>query len=137
MRTADIGVLLSILAWTPHAWADFIISSPLPGSLYAAQGSSAEEHEAQRPGPAAPQGRVRPAPMAFGIALGFGDQVPLRFAVRQIVPRNVKVIYGPGADPDAAVTWKGGRGWNWVLLHAVQPLGLRLVMTPMAVELRE
>jgi hypothetical protein len=56
---------------------------------------------------------------------------------RQIVPRAVKVTYGPGADPEAAVDWKGGQGWNRVLFNAVRPLSLRLVMTHMAVEIRK
>ena len=73
----------------------------------------------------------------FMVAQGFGDNVPLRFAVRQIVPKSVRIVYGPGTSPDALVTWKGGQGWNWVLFHAVRPLGLRLVMTPMAVEIRK
>ena len=73
----------------------------------------------------------------FKLAQGFGDQVPLSFAVRQIVPRAVRVTYGPGADPDALVDWKGGQGWNRVLFRAVHPLGLRLVMTYMAVQIRK
>jgi hypothetical protein len=77
---------------------------------------------------------IRPRLM---IAQGFGDDVPLRFAVRQIVPKSVRVVYGPGTSPDALVSWKGGQGWNWVLFHAVRPLGLRLVMRPMAVEIRK
>ena len=73
----------------------------------------------------------------FMVAQGFGDDVPLRFAMRQIVPKSVRIVYGPGTSPDALVTWKGGQGWNWVLFHAVRPLGLRLVLTPMAVEIRK
>jgi hypothetical protein len=73
----------------------------------------------------------------FKIARGFGTQVALSFAVRQIVPHAVKVTYGPGASPDAIVSWKGGDGWNRVLLRAVHPLGLRLVMTTMAVQIRK
>jgi hypothetical protein len=53
------------------------------------------------------------------------------------VPPAVKVTYGPGADPDALVDWRGGQGWNRVLFDAVKPLGLRLVMTHMAVEIRK
>lgn len=70
------------------------------------------------------------------MAYGFGNKIPLSFACKQIVPPAVKVTYGPGADPGTLVTWKGGRGWNQVLLAAVKPLGLKLVMTHMAVEIR-
>ena len=69
------------------------------------------------------------------MAYGFGDNVPLGFACRQIVPPAVKVTYGAGADPRMLVSWKGGDTWNHVLRDAVKPLGLRLVMTHMAVEI--
>lgn len=61
------------------------------------------------------------------VVLGFGDQVPLSFACRQIVPRGVRVAYGPGASPDALVSWKGGEAWQLVLGRAIQPLGLHMV----------
>jgi hypothetical protein len=70
------------------------------------------------------------------MAYGFGDNVPLAFACRQIVPPAVKVTYGPGADPQMLVSWKGGKTWNRVLRDTVKPLRLRLVMTHMAVEIR-
>jgi len=53
------------------------------------------------------------------------------------VPPAVKVTYGPGADPNALVDWKGGQAWNRVLFDAVKPLGLRLVMTDLVVEIRK
>ncbi len=102
-----------------------------------------EHPSAARPGTgntpqhgSSPQERPRPVPPAFKTAEGFGNQVPLSFAVRQIVPKAVKVTYGPGADPASLVDWKGGQAWNSVLLDAVRPLGLRLAMTYMAVEIR-
>jgi hypothetical protein len=57
-------------------------------------------------------------------ARGFGLQIPLEFAVRQIVPAEIKVIYGPGADHNALVDWQGGKRWKLVLRDAVRPLGL-------------
>jgi hypothetical protein len=60
------------------------------------------------------------------IAHGFGDHVPLSFAVRQIVPANLQVTYANQVDPSAPVTWTGGQPWNVVLVHAVQPLGYRV-----------
>lgn len=70
------------------------------------------------------------------MAYGFGNNVPLAFACRQIVPGAVHITYGPGADPQTPVSWKGGDTWNHVLRDAVSPLGLHLVMTTMAVEIR-
>ena len=61
------------------------------------------------------------------LVLGFGDQIPLSFACRQIIPRGVRVVYGPGASPDALVNWKGGDLWPLVLGRAIQPLGLHMV----------
>ena len=61
------------------------------------------------------------------LVLGFGDQVPLSFACRQIIPRGVRVLYGPGASPDALVDWKGGDVWPLVLGRAIHPLGLHMV----------
>jgi hypothetical protein len=55
---------------------------------------------------------------------GFGAQIPLEFAVRQIVPAKIKVIYGSGADHNALVDWQGGKRWKLVLMDAVRPLGL-------------
>ncbi len=60
------------------------------------------------------------------VARGFGSQIPLAFAVRQIVPSTIKVLYGPGADQNALVDWQGGKRWSVVLAEAVRPLGLRI-----------
>jgi len=57
---------------------------------------------------------------------GFGEQIPLAFACRQIVPSFVKVSYGPGANPAMIVTWKGGDTWPHVLAAAIKPLGLHI-----------
>ena len=71
------------------------------------------------------------------MAYGFGNNVPLSFACRQIVPQAVKVTFGPGVSPQMIVSWKGGDTWNHVLRNAVTPIGLQLVMTHMAVEIRK
>jgi hypothetical protein len=60
------------------------------------------------------------------VAHGFGDHVPLSFAVRQIVPASLHVTYASRVDPSAPVTWQGGQPWNVALVHAVQPLGYRV-----------
>ena len=61
------------------------------------------------------------------VVSGFGDDVPLSFACRQIVPARIKVSFGPGADPDMRVSWKGGSPWPVVLSQAITPLGLHMV----------
>ncbi|MCP1274463.1 hypothetical protein NKW43_12330 [Gluconobacter albidus] len=62
----------------------------------------------------------------FCMTSGYGHQVPLSFAVRQIVPSGVRVTYGAGVDPGEAVDWQGGREWNKVLATTVSPLGERI-----------
>ena len=125
MRGSPILLVLAVIMPAATASADFVITSMPP---------------AQTAPPIVqtiPDNSPEPASTRFKLAFGFGNRIPLSFAVRQIVPPAVKVTYGPGADPDALVDWKGGQGWNRVLLNAVKPLGLRLVMTHMAVEIRK
>ena len=74
-----------------------------------------------RPKSASPTLR-RPAPQP--VVAGFGDQVPLSFAVRQIVPARFQVAFGETVDSDTPVDWKGGKPWRPTLSDAVRPLGL-------------
>jgi hypothetical protein len=123
MRIPIILTALTTITLSPAARADFVITGvpPTPGPMVQT----------------IPDNSPDPTSTRFKLAYGFGSRIPLSFAVRQIVPPAVKVSYGPGADPDALVDWRGGQGWNRVLLEAVKPLGLRLVMTHMAVEIRK
>jgi len=127
MRTRMILTALTATTLSAAAHAHFVITSAPP-----APNPFASEAPLKTPVPA-----NHPTSARFEMAYGFGDQIPLSFAVRQIVPATVKVTYGPGADPNALVDWKGGQTWNRVLLAAVKPLGLRLVFTHTAVEIRK
>lgn len=62
------------------------------------------------------------------LALGFGNKIPLAFAVRQIVPSRIKVTFAKATDRDALVDWRGGREWPAVLREAVRPLGLHVTV---------
>ena len=106
---------------TGPAHADFVLGSARPGSLPAALSPQAV------PAPEAAQDTPEQVAPRFKLARGFGNAVPLSFAVRQIVPPVVKVRYGAGIDPDAVVSWKGDRPWNQVLAAAIHPLQLRIV----------
>ena len=77
-------------------------------------------------GPSAPS-QAAPEASPFKRADGFGREVPLRFAIKQIVPPGVDATIAAGIDPDIPVDWTGGRPWNRVLAAAIQPLGLRLL----------
>lgn len=140
MRAALIAAWFAAVAFAPAAWADFVIQgAPPPRPRQAI----AEAPPAQSAAPDGQSGAGSPArrrPLSvprFATATGFGNQVPLSFAVRQIVPRDVKVSYGPGIDPAALLDWKGGQPWNRTLAAAIRPLGLEMVMTYMAVEIRK
>jgi len=125
MRGSPILLILAETMPAATARADFVITSTPPV-------------QTARPiVQTIPDKSPEPASTRFKLAFGFGDRIPLSFAVRQIVPPAVKVTYGPGADPNAPVDWKGGQAWNRVLSEAVKPLGLRLVISRMAVEIRK
>ena len=128
MRVRVISTVLTVATLSATAQADFVITSPPP----AANPPLVSEAPLKTPAPA-----NHPAPPRLKMAYGFGDQVPLSFAVRQIVPSAINVTYGRGADPNALVDWRGGQAWNRALLDAVKPLGLRLVITHTAVEIRK
>ena len=92
--------------------------SPLPAPEPPASPSDRPPRQVHRPaGPA--------------IAQGFGTQVPLVFAARQIVPHGFKIAFG--ADLDAGsllVDWKGGRPWPDVLRATLLPAGLQVTFHP-------
>ena len=131
-----IGLQLAAIALAPAARADFTIVGSSPPAAAPAAMDEAPEIPASQNAPRATAARHR-TPPRVAMAQGFGDQIPLSFAVKQIVPLSVKVTYGPGTNPAALVDWKGGPAWDRVLLAAVRPLGLHLVMTGRAVEIRK
>ncbi len=141
---AAVGLILA----STSAHADFAVSSgqgqlgpafagaarrfmPSPGVL------ADEPHvdPGDRQPPLAPRSRPAPKPNPH-IVQGFGDQVPLSFACRQIVPSGTKVSYRHGADPQMLITWHGGDTWLHVLGDAIKPLGLHLVETGSRLEIR-
>ena len=109
-------LLAASLAWlaAAPARADFRLQTNAAASLAAEPPTAAPVHGG-------------PEPSRFKRADGFGREVPLRFAIRQIVPPGVDATIAAGIDPDAPVDWTGGRPWNRVLAAAIQPLGLRLL----------
>ena len=108
-------LLAASLAWlaaTP-AHADFRLRT-----------DAAASPAAEPPASAPVRGGLAASP--FKRADGFGREVPLRFAIKQIVPPGVDATIAAGIDPDTPVDWTGGKPWNRVLAAAIQPLGLRL-----------
>lgn len=66
----------------------------------------------------------------YRLATGFGHDVPLAFAVRQVVPPRVHVIFDRGVDRDVLVSWHGGQPWDKVIRTTVTTLGLHLTLSP-------
>ena len=90
---------------------------------------------AANPGPKSPSPTLRrPAPQP--VVAGFGDQVPLSFAVRQIVPARFQVAFGETVDSDTPVDWKGGKPWRPTLSDAVRPLGLTVSVVGATVKIQ-
>ncbi len=120
MRRLSIVTLLAMGCLSSAAEAEFSLqatpSSPFP---WPASRPSLASH------PQASSERTRTV-----VASGFGHEVPLRFAVRQLLPKNWRIRYGQGVDPDRLVNWEGGRPWDFVLRDAVKPLGLQAAAAP-------
>jgi len=116
---------IALLAFHPAAQADFRLQPAPPSSNIPAPAFAMPSHEPEGD----ETGKRAPARPRFLLAQGFGHQVPVSFAVRQIVPHAIEVQFGPGVDRAAFVTWSGGRPWNRVLAAALRPLRLRMTTT--------
>ena len=121
-------MLLYATTLTPGVQAvDFKLDTPALAAVPASQAPvSAPTGDGGSEGEA-PGLLVRPR---FQMAVGFGHDVPLSFAVRQVIPAHLKVAFGDGVDRSVLVSWKGGRPWNEVLRAAVNPLGLHVTLSP-------
>lgn len=60
---------------------------------------------------------------AFAAFDGFGQDIPLDSAARQIVPEGWSVDYGPGVDSKASVSWKSAGDWQTALQAALSRKG--------------
>ena len=133
MSFSALGSVLMLLQPVP---VDFVLEVPAPPPMAAAQVPIPVE-PALQDGPADPD-PVRPVirPRLI-LARGFGDDVPLDFAVKQIVPPSLRVEYGATVDRQLRVSWKGGKPWQQVLRSLVVPIGLRLVLAGRVVQIVE
>lgn len=67
----------------------------------------------------------RASSMGFENAVGFGKDLPLMTAVKQIVPQDYGISFVAGVPDDVNVSWQGGRPWNEALDIALAPQGLQ------------
>ncbi|NBX66763.1 MAG: hypothetical protein EBQ96_07195 [Proteobacteria bacterium] len=61
---------------------------------------------------------------SYAVADGFGRDLPLVMAIRQIVPSQFGFVFDDGIDLNSRVSWRGGRPWDVVLQETLSPLGL-------------
>ncbi len=115
---ATLGVMTS-------ANAEFVMVSP-PAAETGASPAPAPSTATTRPA-AKPRPKIC-HPASDPALTGFGNEVPLSFAVRQIVPARFQVAFGETVNPDASVDWKGGKPWRPTLSDAVRPLGLTVTV---------
>jgi hypothetical protein len=72
---------------------------------------------------------VPPAAPTDKVVDGFGKQVPLVIAMRQILPSEYSFAHGDGVDLSQSVSWEGGKPWQQVLNDAIRPIGLTAQLT--------
>lgn len=72
---------------------------------------------------------VMPTPVTTGsrydVIEGFGRDLPLVMAVRQIVPEGYGYAFAEGTPLNETVSWEGGRAWDQVLYEVLNPLGYK------------
>jgi hypothetical protein len=109
--------LVPCLAFAPAKAEFLVLSAPDAPAPHESETPAPNPKPKRRP-PKTPVSAPKPA------LSGFGDRVPLTFAVRQIVPAHFQVAYADAVRKDAPVDWKGGEPWRETLADAVRPLGL-------------
>lgn len=81
----------------------------------------------EQPQPRPPVADVEPqqiAPVELQKVEGFGTDIPLALALREIVPANYAYSFGDGVNPGYRVSWTGGKDWLEVVREMIAPLGL-------------
>ncbi len=112
--------IMTTLGVMTSANAEFVMVSPPAAETVAIPAPPATAPIRPRP---KPHPKIRP-PAPDPAVTGFGDEVPLSFAVRQIVSARFQVAFGETVNPDASVDWKGGKPWRPTLAETIRPLGL-------------
>jgi len=117
--------ILATLGVMTSANAEFVMVPP-PAAETGANPAPTPSTATTRPA-AKPHPKIHP-PTPDPSLTGFGDQVPLRFAVRQIVPARFQVAFGETVNRDAQVDWRGGKPWRPTLAEAIRPIGLTVTV---------
>jgi hypothetical protein len=78
----------------------------------------------QMPPQSPPSGGPELAPGEGTIVEGFGTQLPLVMAIREIVPSSYQFAFADGLKLGVLVNWKGGAPWHDVLNSVLASHGL-------------
>jgi len=63
--------------------------------------------------------------IAYDVIEGFGIEMPIALALRQIVPPEYAYSFSKDVNPGARMSWEGGKPWNEVLGDALTPIGIK------------
>ncbi len=118
-------LVLGVVGAIAPAHAEFVLVSAPPAEAADSAGTPSAASTSVKQTLRTHSRRLAPDPAVTG----FGDHVPLSFAVRQIVPARFQVAFGEHVDREAPVDWKGGRPWRPTLSEALKPLGLKVAMS--------
>jgi len=72
-----------------------------------------------------PTAAPTPSMNGYDMAVGFGKNLPLVTALRQVVPNDYAYVLNDDVPMGKTVSWDGGRPWNVVLNEMIEPLGLK------------
>lgn len=75
------------------------------------------------PAPIKPKANV-PLGGEFDLAVGFGKDLPLITALRQVIPSNYTYVLEKDIPVGQTVSWSGGQAWPVVLNDMVSPYGM-------------
>jgi hypothetical protein len=115
-------LVLTFVAGAAPAHAEFVMLSTPPAEAAASVAPPPVASTRSKPKPSTRTKR----PTSDPAVMGFGDQIPLSFAVRQIVPTRFQVAFGEEVDRERRVDWRGGKPWQSALSEALKPVGLTI-----------
>ncbi|GJL85724.1 MAG: hypothetical protein DHS20C02_14990 [Micavibrio sp.] len=87
-------------------------------------GTTSHEMMEASTAPAPQKRQYKIEPKTYPEVIGFGSDLPLALALRQVVPPEYSFSFGDGVNPGYRVSWNGGRPWNEVVNDMVAPLDL-------------
>lgn len=95
---------------------------------------TAEQAPVADASPNAPAVQAAPSvPTEEPVLEGFGKDIALVLALRDIVPAGYALSFSNPADAGKRISWRGGKVWHDVLNDALAPIGLTHVMAGSAV----